>query len=158
MPGSISASCAFTPNVVFESANPARHTHVSASHWSCWPSASDGPRPKADILLPIVQWSWAGFHWKDKKTESFYFTQGQIQFPNLIRKQWEALLSSLSWWWLEDWRVLLVTTQRRALLKLCQWQSLGPWFFPLGCINMSLNICVWWGAGLSPTIHELTEF
>lgn len=76
MPGSISASCAFTPNVVFESANPARHTHVSASHWSCWPSASDGPRPKADILLPIVQWSWAGFHWKDKKTGKFLLHAG----------------------------------------------------------------------------------
>lgn len=142
MPGSISASCAFTQYVVFESANPARHTHVSGSRWSCWPSASEGRRPKADTLLPTAQWSWAGFHWKDEKrgkvllpTEAdpvSHLDQEEVRSPALFSQLLVArrLAGSTSY-----------NPKEEALPESASDSPLGHGFFPHGCISMSLSIC-----------------
>lgn len=99
------------------------------------PRAGD-PRPTH--FFPLHSGVGPDFTERMKREERFYFPQRQIQFPNLIRKQWEALLPSLSWWWLEDWLVLLVTTRRRALLKLCQ----------------SLPVTVPWAMVFSSWMHQ----
>lgn len=131
--------------VVSESANPARRTRVSGSHWSSWLSASDGQTPRVDTLLPIARWSWAGFPWKDGKERKGCTLQRGISSS----LPWSGSSENTCLSHMLSSSQLMIVEHRRADLTYSNPDEVpgwgcatdrpnGSWFLPLGCINWHL--------------------